>query len=69
MGETNVDRGRPEMRLAWTIFRVWTCLTITWWVLAFTVAPGAANPAAAFSLFWVLGLPALIHFQLHPMDE
>lgn len=57
------------MKLAWIVFRVWTALTVMWWTLAFTVAPDASNPAVAFSLFWVLGLPVLVYFQTHPEER
>lgn len=58
-----------DLRLGWVLFRVWTALTGMWWLLAFTVLPDAVNPAIAFSLFWVLGLPVLVHASMHQSEE
>lgn len=51
-----VPNARRRVRLALYWFGVWTLATAIWWLLALTVAPGAVNPAVAFSLFEFFGL-------------
>jgi hypothetical protein len=57
-----VVNARRRMRLALYWLMVWTLATAIWWLLALTVAPGAVNPAVAFSLFEFFGLFGALYY-------
>lgn len=53
------------MNFAWFGFRILTALTALAWIGTFALDPDIANPALAFSLFWVVGLPVLVYGETH----